>query len=49
MVEEQTDIRNGGCLLEQTFIEEGAIDGVDTLQEENTRRCTIAYTRQTRE
>lgn len=49
MVEEQMDIRNGGCLFKQAFIEKGAIYGTDTLQEENARRCSLVYTRQIRE
>ena len=49
MVEEQTDIRNGGCLFKQAFIEKGTIYGVDTLQEKNARRCPLVHTRQTRE
>lgn len=39
MVKEQTDIRNGRCLLKQAFIKKGAIYGVDTLQEEDAQRC----------
>lgn len=33
VVEEQTNVRNGGCFLKQAFVEKGTIYGIDTLQE----------------